>query len=656
MISEPVLKQFEHDVAAYLGGSLAEERFTALRLLQGVYAQRQEGYYMVRSKLPGGRLRPGQLAAFADALEEYSREGHDVVHITTRQDIQLHYLRLEDVPRAVRLLARHGVTTREASGNTVRNITGCPLAGVCPREHVDIRTHLDAAARHFLGHPLTQELPRKFKISFAGCEADCAQGLINDLAVAATRRDGAPGFRLLAFGGLGAKPYAAVTLDEFVAEADLLPAIEAVLALHHRHSDRRQRSRSRIKFLLERFGLERLQEMYREEFRRSRAGFDRPAPIGAWRLPEPGPAGEGGSVRRATAQHQPGRLALPVQVPFGRLDAGQLRGLARLLPELGLDELQTTQDQNLLIPHVPTARLAALRQGLAALRLHEPKAGEDVVACPGTHLCPLALVASPALGRALQPTADLRIRINGCQNSCAQSDIGDIGLYGQARRHHGSLVPSYALQLGGDGLAGGGLGLDGPTVPARRAAEAVRRIETAYTAERAPGERFRSWARRKGEGWFAERLADLAEVTEAALPELLRDLGTTTRFQVGKVGPGECAGAKVDPVALAKADLAYQRCSRNAFAVTGDYGEARECLETMLALAAGAAGADGPRADADLTEQLQALREALAGAADADGYAALAPRVDRWVEAALAAANPRRPRAAGTARVPLEAL
>jgi len=489
MISQQVLDQYEQDVTAYLAGKIPEDRFAGLRLLQGIYAQRQDGFCMVRTKLPGGRLDPVALDGFAAALERYSENGHDVVHLTTRQDVQFHYVRLGATPKLLRDLAKSGITSREASGNTVRNITGCPLAGVCPREHVDIRPHLDATARHFLGHPLTRQLPRKFKISFAGCEADCAQGMTHDLAVIATRVDGKPGFKLLAFGGLGAKPFEALELDPFVPEARLLPAIEAVLALHHRHSDRKKRSRARIKFLVERFGAERLRAMYRDELAKHQ---DAPAdtPRGGWRQADPqAPAADGGVVRQVMTQHQPGRAALPIAVRLGRLTATQLRGLADLL---------------------------RAEQALTALGLGEPVTGDNIVSCPGTRYCPLAITGSPSLAETLDGGRDdLRIRVNGCQNSCAQSDTGDLGFYGVAKRHHGKLVPSYIIQLGGDGTQGGGYGEDGPTVPAHRAAPAAERLITTFAAEREAGESFRSWQLRQSDTRFDELLDDLVEVTEA---------------------------------------------------------------------------------------------------------------------------------------------
>jgi sulfite reductase (NADPH) hemoprotein beta-component len=643
MISQQVLDQYEHDVTAFIAGKIPEDRFAGLRLLQGVYAQRQDGFCMVRTKLPGGRLDPVALDGFAAALERYSENGHDVVHLTTRQDIQFHYVRLGATPALLRDMAASGVTSREASGNTVRNITGCPLAGVCPREHVDIRPHLEATARHFLGHPLTRQLPRKFKISFAGCESDCAQGMTHDLAVVATRVDGKSGFKLLAFGGLGAKPFEAIELDPFVTEERLLPAIEAVLALHHRHSDRKKRSRSRIKFLVERFGPERLLGMYRDELGKR---LDTPAdtPRGDWREADPkAPAADGGVVRRAMTQHQPGRVALPVSVHLGRLTAVQLRGLAELLRSEQLDEIRATQDQNLLLPHVAQSRLAEVRNALAVLGLGEPVTGDNIVSCPGTNYCPLAITGSPHLATTLTGGGnDLRIRVNGCQNSCAQSDTGDLGFYGVAKRHHGQLVPSYIVQLGGDGTDGGGYGEDGPTVPAHRAASAAERIIATFEAEREASETFRNWRLRQADARFDELLDDLVEVTESQVDTLVADLGSQETFAVETVGIGECAGAGIDYLALAEAEITYQRNSRNAFALTGELDEADRCLASILDTVNDALVKESLLSLPELVREHDALRAAVAaGSQDGDGHAALAARAERWAKETLASARER---------------
>src|SRR5581483_9787309 len=249
------LSRFEESVGAFLRGEMDPERFVGLRLQQGVYGQRQDGVHMVRIKLPGGRLNPAKLLAIAEGIERYAQ--HQIGHISTRQDIQLHYVPTERTPALLRHLAQAGITTREACGNTVRNVTLCPLAGVCPREHLDVSVHHQAAAKRFLRHPLTQHLPRKFKISFSGCESDCAQGMMHDLGIVAVRRaDGEYGFKVMAGGGLGHKPHQAITIEPFLSARDLLPSMEAVIALHHRYSDRKRRAKARIKFLVDRFGVD----------------------------------------------------------------------------------------------------------------------------------------------------------------------------------------------------------------------------------------------------------------------------------------------------------------------------------------------------------------------------------------------------------------
>jgi sulfite reductase (NADPH) hemoprotein beta-component len=582
MIDHGVLDKFETDVAAFRSGAIDTERFASLRLLQGIFTQRQEGYYVLRTKLPGGRLRPNQLTALAEVVEEYCREGHTEVYLTTRQDIQFHYLQLDDTPAVLRHLARYGITSREASGNTVRNITACPLAGLCPREHVDVNRHLDVVARYFLGHPLTRQLPRKFKISFSGCEADCAQGMISDLGVIATQREGQQGFRLIGFGGLGARPYAAVEIAPFVDEADLIPAVEAVLMLHHRHSDRSNRTRSRIKFLRERFTLEQLLEMYQEEFRRSRATTQF-AVHGEWRKPAGEVPCRQGSVRSVVRTHLPGRVAVPVDVRLGKLGTRQLRGVAELLNALGLGEVRITVEKNLLIPDVPGEALGALHESLARLGLVVARPGNDVVSCPGATLCPLAITHSQPLATRINGgSSDLQIRVNGCQNGCAQSDTGDIGLYGKAKRHCGALIPSYVLQLGGDGTAGGALAEDGPVVPARRTPEAVQRLHDAYIRERLRDETFRAWVVRSGSGYFETLLADLCAVTPAQVPELQRDLGVNETFRLSKRGIGECGGGQEDPLLLLEAELLYQRNSRNAFLLDGNVDDARTCIDAAI--------------------------------------------------------------------------
>ncbi|MDF1528652.1 MAG: nitrite/sulfite reductase, partial [Sedimenticola sp.] len=216
LIDSKDFDDYDQHLQNFLQGSLDPHRFVAIRLNLGIYAQRQDGMCMVRAKLPGGRMTPNQLLGFAEAAEKHS--GTDSVHITTRQDIQFHFVPLEKTPALQRTLGKYGIATREAGGNTVRNITGCSLSGACPAEHVDINAYIDLTANYFIRHPLTASMPRKFKISFSGCESDCANGLVHDLGVIATRKEGRPGFRLLAGGGLGGKPKEAILLESFIDE------------------------------------------------------------------------------------------------------------------------------------------------------------------------------------------------------------------------------------------------------------------------------------------------------------------------------------------------------------------------------------------------------------------------------------------------------
>src|SRR5574341_599548 len=334
------IARFDEALQGFLQGVMDVDRFTAIRLQHGVYGQRQEGVNMVRIKLPGGRLNPARLTAVADVLDRYVQGAS--AHITTRQDLQVHFMPLRHAPAAMQRLAEAGLTTREACGNTIRNITACPLAGVCPREHVDVREHHAAAVSHFLRNPLNQQLPRKFKISFSGCEADCAQGMIHDLGVVAVRDGERFGFRVLAGGGLGHKPHEAIVVEPFIEERELLPVMVALVALHNRYSDRVKRAKSRIKFLVDRFGPEGFIEKYREELARVRPAFDgQPHARGRWsagaQSEVPGP----GAPRQPFAQKQPGLHVLPVAVPLGQLEAPQLRGIAALLRANGLSDVRT---------------------------------------------------------------------------------------------------------------------------------------------------------------------------------------------------------------------------------------------------------------------------------------------------------------------------
>ncbi len=586
MIDPADLDHYEQALKAFQRGIFDANRFLHTRLNLGIYTQRQEGMCMVRAKLPGGRLTARQLQGFAICLDRHSAAEH--VQITTRQDIQFHYVPLDATPALQWDLAAADIATRAAGGNTVRNITSCQLAGVCPAEYVDVGAYIKQTAEYFIHHPLTQSLPRKFKISFSGCESDCAQGLVQDLGVIATRKEQQPGFRLQVGGGLGAKAKTAIELIEFVPEAELLPAIEAVLALHDRNSDRKRRTRNRIKFLLDRWGADEFRARFIVEFERTRSAFHAAEdPVSGWR--DPVIAGEalGVMLNRPLSQRQEGLATLPINVPGGRLKAAQLRGLADLLTSHDLQDVRTSQDQNLILYHVPVEWVTAVQSDLEKLGLQLYRKGERVVACPGTSTCPLGVTNSQRVAFALKGgPSDLSVRINGCQNGCANATVADIGFYGKGRRHFGRLIPSYRIQLGGDGRMGGELAFDGPDIPAVRVNSALERIQEQYEIGKEPTENFFHWSRKKGGKFFEQLLADLSRVSESELPFILRDLGDSKVFQVKSVGVGECAGSQIDPVEKLLLEARYESDLGRAFAVKFKYDEATECLENQLHLVA----------------------------------------------------------------------
>ncbi|MCF6256234.1 MAG: nitrite/sulfite reductase [Gammaproteobacteria bacterium] len=606
-IDAPELTQYRQAVQDVLAGELDETRFQALRLQQGVYGQRQDGVNMIRVKLPGGVVSPSQLGAVADVLDNYCEL--DIASVTTRQDIQLHSIPLSDTPAALEKLAEQGLTSREACGNTVRNITACPLAGVCPCEHSDVQPVVDAVAQRFLRHPLTQHLPRKFKMSFSGCEADCAQGLFHDLAVIAVKRDGVFGYKVLAAGGLGHKPRPAITLEEFVEESELLPVIEAVLALHHRYSDRKRRARARMKFLLEKLGETEFVEKYREELQRTKQVYASDAlPAANWVTADEtvkSKISATGAPRDALQQRQAGLYVYPVSLPLGDLGATQMRGLMAVAEQYDNAEMRVTQDQNLMLMNIPQEGLQAVKDGLRLLELDAPAAGDDVVACPGTWTCRLGITASRLVSAELTGgESDLRIRVSGCHNGCAQPYVGDIGMHGEGRRINGKLIPHYRLHFGGDGRNEGEIAVRGPEVPVRMAPAAVKRVSREYENTRQAEESFRTWAQRQEEGYFAKLLQDLTVISGPDSDWLSKDFGETEDFRVLALGGGECMGAKHDVVSANFSEAAHEREYRRVFQLAKKEDQALDCAEAIARLVAQAllhAGGENVLPD-DLTE------------------------------------------------------
>ena len=588
LVDDEELERYRNSVQSYLDGDIDAERFQSIRLQQGIYAQRQADVNMVRIKMPGGRLNPQQARTIADTASRFSRIG--TAHITTRQSIQLHYVPLEDTPAVIRRLATAELTTREACNNTVRNITACPLAGVCPAEHTDVNRFVQTATHHFLRHPLTQHLPRKFKISFSGCEQDCAQGVIHDLAIIAVRDQGRFGFRVLAGGGLGNKPRKAIVVEEFVEPRDLLASMEAVIAVHNRYSNRRLRAKSRSKFLIERFGAEGFIDKYRQELERTRVVLaDAEIIHGQWHEQTKTVNGDPGAPRDILPQKQPGQNIVPLHIAAGDITMPQLHGIADIMDEMGLEDLRTTQDQNLMIIGVGEALLDTLVKRIRDIGLDIPHRGSNVVACPGTETCRLGITASKTLAAMISGGGhDLRIRVSGCHNGCAQPETGDIGLYGEGNRRHGHLIPCYQLIIGGDGRGSRGPGFKTRSVPSARIETAISDIENAYHDDHHNGESFHSWSHRRGKTFFDDLLREHAAIDAASINEVLMDHGQTDRFHVVQFGGGECAGAAQETVAANFAEAANENRYRDAYLSRRRYSESMQSATRSLRLIANA--------------------------------------------------------------------
>ncbi len=573
------IEKFERLLAQYQAGELEEDRWRVFRLANGIYGQRQGGsHQMVRVKIPYGSLRPEQLEMLGTIAREYSRGWG---HITTRQNVQFHFVALERIPALLRDLGSVGLTTREACGDTVRNVAGCHLAGACPFEVLDISPWAEATFRHFLRHPYGQRLPRKFKINFSGCATDCGQAMFNDVGVVAVSRprpDGTtePGFRIFVAGGLGATPHPAQALEEFTSRDVLLATIEAVLRVFDHAGNRDNKLRARMKWLVDTLGIDEVRARVLKErhLLLAAAGWPGGVPV---IVTEQGDEPAGVDVTTA----RPG--AVPVQfsggTPYSRWEranvvrgvvrgtvsayahcrlgdvtADQFDGLAALQRRLGA-EVRVTNRQNVVFRGLAELQLPDLYAGLVALDLARPGAelARDVVSCPGADTCNLAVTQSRGLAAAIDTALEtaglaevggVRINISGCSNSCGQHHTADIGFFGVERRAHGRSAPGYQLLLGGHlGDAAVEFGRKAVRLPAKACAEASVRIVGRFAAGREAAETFGVWlARAGGAVEVAAGLADLAEFpSPQSAPGFYVDFDEAVPFSAG-VGAGECAG------------------------------------------------------------------------------------------------------------------
>src|SRR5579864_2812231 len=546
------IELFRSFAEKFVAGELTDDQFRAQRLRRGIYGQRQPGVQMIRTKIPDGILTARQMDQLALIADEF---GGGKGHLTTRQNIQYHFVPLLRVPPLLHLLADVRLTTREACYNTVRNVTACPLSGLLEDEVFDVHPYAQKVAFAFLHKELTDSLPRKFKIAFSGCKEDCMLGAIHDIGLRAVMRDGKRGFRMVVGGGLGPLPTEANLLDEFVPEERLVNRCEAVIRLFSKHGNRKNKNKARLKFVVRERGFDWVKEQIEKEYQDILANGGIPTPevvpdgFGGFQAtpPPPGdgsllpiihtnghsnPAYERWLETNIREQKQKGYAIVTVKIAQGNLTGDQMRGLARLARTTGDGLLRVTVDQNLVLAYIP---LRVLRQVYNALdRIGLGSAGvseiEDVTTCPGAYSCNLGLTKSMNLGAALaqevrdHPDAKVRqlaIKISGCPNSCGQHWIGDIGFYGNARKIEGKEVPYYQMLLGGgydrDGMMRFGLAIQ--SIPARLAPVAVDRILEHYKANGGPDESFRNYVLRHKVETFRSLTNDLAKPAET-FPEM----------------------------------------------------------------------------------------------------------------------------------------
>lgn len=558
-------RKFTGELMSMREGTLTADEFRPTRTILGVYGQRQPEQHMVRVRLPYGAVTPDQLRALAEVARDY---GNGTGHLTTRQDMQIHWMLLDDMPRVLDRLRQAGLTSLQAGGNSVRNIAACPLAGVCGKEAFDVGPYAAGLDEFYVGNPAVQALPRKFKSSLSGCAVDCALTGIQDFgAVATVREDGARGFRVYLAGGLGSFPQPGVLLDEFVPQSELGATYEAALRVFERLGDRSRKDRARLKFVAARLGDVEFRRLVQEErarvlqedleFTRPRTMEELPELRGevdgaAWS----DPAFRGWSRANVSAEQTPGRASVAVGLPLGDITSAQMEALADLVGRQPGVTIRTSVLQDLYLRGVPVSAVYTIYETLRDMGLGVLHVGgvADIVSCPGTSACSLGIAASKGIARELQRVlleagvqddpdlAPLRIKASGCTDACGQHHLADIGLCGAALHQAGRLYPGHVLYLGGRvGEDGMRIGQPIMKVPARRVPEAVLRLLQWFKAERHEGEEFGDFAERRGAGAVRELLKDLTRIPGFEEdPSNFVDWDATRMFILER-GEGECA-------------------------------------------------------------------------------------------------------------------
>lgn len=573
-IENPVVQkeiiELEKKIHLFRGGKIDDERFRSLRLARGIYGQRQEGVQMIRIKLPYGKVTSEQLVRITQVSDEYSTGR---LHITTRQDIQIHYVSLDRTPELWADLAKDDITLREACGNTVRNITGSELAGVDVNEPFDVSPYAHGLFQYLLRNPICQEMGRKFKISFSSSDEDTALSYLHDLGFIPKIKDGQKGFKIMFGGGLGSQPAHAELLSEFVPVNEIIPTAEGIIRIFDRYGERAKRMKARMKFLIKEMGRDVFLDLVEKEkkaiafetYEIDTTAFDGPIAEPVLEVPqvtiEDTEAYEAWKNSNVIKQKQDGYYAIGIKVLLGDFYTDKARLLAALIKNYGANELRFSLRQNIVIRHIKEENLPFFYQELAKLdfvQLGYNSVG-DITACPGTDTCNLGIASSTGIAEELERVLtaeypqylnnrEIEIKISGCMNACGQHNMSAIGFQGMSINSGKLVAPALQVLLGG-GRLGNGAGRFADKVikvPSRRGPDALRTILNDFDAN-GSGQKFLDYYDTKGEKYFYEILKPYADVTNLTEADFV-DWGNADNY-VKAVGVGECAGVVIDLVA-----------------------------------------------------------------------------------------------------------
>ncbi len=579
-IENPIVEKdiinLEKQISLYNAGKVDEERFRSLRLARGIYGQRQFGVQMVRIKLPYGNVTSEQLHRIADVSDEYSRGR---LHITTRQDIQIHHVSLDRTPELWAELEKDAITLREACGNSVRNVTASETAGIDPDEPFDVSPYAQAVFQFFLRNPVCQELGRKFKISFSGTNKDTALSFMHDLGFIAKLKNGKRGFKVMIGGGLGSQARLADTMFDFISETEIIPLIEAVLRVFDRYGERNKRARARLKFMLKEIGLNAFIKLVNEEqkvlsvttFNIDTSDFKKEIELPQIAIPsviiEDLKSYELWKETNVIPQKQTGLCAIGIKIHLGDFYTDKAQLLADLIKNYAANELRLTLRQNILIRHVKKELLPFFFVELKKMGFAETgyNSALDITACPGTDTCNLGISSSTGITVELEKVLknefpqyannkEITIKISGCMNACGQHTMAHIGFQGMSIKSGNLVAPALQVLLGG-GVLGNGKGRIADKVskiPSKRGPQALRTILNDYESNVLDGESFLNYYDRQGENYFYKLLKPLADTSNLQETDFV-DWGSESEY-VKAIGVGECAGVIIDLIATLLVD------------------------------------------------------------------------------------------------------